>query len=173
MADWKDRQSQAALEGTKYGKKLMALAVLLQAETQHRLREQNLDCEANLHNAQTWVKFGNTYDKIDIGNSGRLMVEARTETIYGIKGYGKVHKGHVYGTLDTIDDWFWGEYYPVRKSRKADEETWLGRGVFKVEERSLTGKVVGIHYEGPMYLKVRWTNGRTETLCPDKVKIIS
>ena len=62
------------------------------------------------------VKPGPKYTKIDRGPehnmSGFLMVENATGIIYGIKGYGQVHKGHSYGTLDTAGQWFWGEYSP-------------------------------------------------------------
>jgi hypothetical protein len=52
--------------------------------------------------------------KVDIGPehnmSGKYMIENATGVIYGIKGYGKVHKGHMYGTLDTAGEWYWGGY---------------------------------------------------------------
>lgn len=58
--------------------------------------------------------------KVDIGPAhnmgGKFMIENATGVIYGIKGYGKVHKGHMYGTLETVDQWYWGEYYPMRRS---------------------------------------------------------
>lgn len=57
---------------------------------------------------------GPKYTKVNIGCrgnlSGKYMVENETGVIYGIKGYGKVHKGHVYGTLATVNDWYWGGY---------------------------------------------------------------
>jgi hypothetical protein len=69
------------------------------------------------------VKPGKVYTKIDRGPehnmSGFLMIENETGRIYGIKGYGKVHKGHCYGTLDTAGQWYWGEYGP-REIRPAD-----------------------------------------------------
>jgi hypothetical protein len=42
------------------------------------------------------------------------MIENATGVIYGIKGYGRVHKGHRYGTLDTAGQWFWGNYGPMK-----------------------------------------------------------
>jgi hypothetical protein len=61
---------------------------------------------------------GPKYTKIDRGTdggmSGMLMIENETGLIYGIKGYGKVHKGHPYGSLGTTDEWYWGDYYPER-----------------------------------------------------------
>ena len=50
------------------------------------------------------------------GWSGKYMVENSTREIFGIKGYGKVHKGHRYGTLETISKFYWGEYTPHRHS---------------------------------------------------------
>jgi hypothetical protein len=67
-------------------------------------------------NAETVsVRRGNVYTKIDRGTSGYLMVEMATGNIYGIKAYGKVHKGHAYGTLGTAGEWFWGECSPVMR----------------------------------------------------------
>jgi hypothetical protein len=60
---------------------------------------------------------GKRYTKIDVGPtnnwSGRYMVESDTGRIFGIKGYGVIHRGHYYGTLDTIHDFFWGAYTAV------------------------------------------------------------
>lgn len=61
------------------------------------------------------VKSGNKYAKVDVGGSGKYMVDLSDGAIYGIKAYGVIHKGHQYGTLDTIDDWFWGDYTAVKK----------------------------------------------------------
>jgi hypothetical protein len=46
--------------------------------------------------------------------SGFLMIENDTGMIFGIKGYGVVHRGHYYGTLDTAGQWFWGNYGPEK-----------------------------------------------------------
>lgn len=63
---------------------------------------------------------GPKYTKVNLGikgggMSGKFMVENATGVIYGIKGYGQVHKGHMYGTLDTADQWAWGDYSPMQK----------------------------------------------------------
>ena len=96
-----------------YGELMLALAQKIETETQARLVEDKLDCQTNLDNAKTYIKIGKKYDKIDIGGSGKLMVERETQRIYGIKAYGKIHKDHFFGTLDTIDDWYWGDYRPI------------------------------------------------------------
>jgi len=67
-------------------------------------------------NHRTRVIVGQKYAKVDIGTSGRFMVEMATGNIFGIKAYGVIHKGHFYGTLDTIDEYFWGDYYPRHKT---------------------------------------------------------
>lgn len=65
-------------------------------------------------NWQVHVRPGKKYTKVDIGSSGRFMVENDTGHIYGIKAYGVIHKGHSYGDLSTIEGWNWGGYYPVK-----------------------------------------------------------
>jgi hypothetical protein len=64
------------------------------------------------------IKVGRKYANIDVGESGRYMVELSTGDIYGIKGYGVIHRGHYYGNLDTIDDWYWGEYTAFKAFKK-------------------------------------------------------
>jgi len=88
-----------------------ALAELITKHQQAELHASHLDCEANLANAIATVKPGRKYTKIDVGSSGKYMVENATGRIYGIKAYGVVHLGHQYGTLDTINEWQWGRYY--------------------------------------------------------------
>lgn len=62
------------------------------------------------------VKPGKKYTKVDVGTSGRYMVENDTGEIYGIKGYGVIHRGHHFGNLDTIAEWNWGGYVATRKA---------------------------------------------------------
>lgn len=95
--------------------KIQIFAALVEKEHIERLHEQGLDCQANVDNARTKVKVGQKYTKVDVGTSGKFMVENATGNIFGIKGYGQVHKGHFYGTLDTITEYNWGNYYPARK----------------------------------------------------------
>ena len=56
------------------------------------------------------------YTLVDVGSSadqwsGKYMVENDTGEIYGIKGYGTIHRGHHYGNLDTVLAWDWTEYH--------------------------------------------------------------
>ena len=57
------------------------------------------------------VKPGRKYTKVDVGSSGKYMVVNETGEIYGIKGYGVIHKGHYYGTLETMNEWNWGGFH--------------------------------------------------------------
>ena len=70
--------------------------------------------------AETSVRRGNKYTKVDVGRSGKYMVVNDTGEIFGIKGYGVIHKGKHYGTLDTIDGFWWGEYSAVRKGANCE-----------------------------------------------------
>lgn len=100
---------------THVTEKLHNLAKLIELEQKQRLFGQDLAGTSNLLNVKTTVKMGRKYAKIDLASSGKYMVEIETEIIYGIKAYGVVHKGHYYGTLDTINDYFWGDYQAYRK----------------------------------------------------------
>lgn len=64
--------------------------------------------------AQTTIRPGKKYTKVDVGSSGKYMVVNETGEIFGIKAYGVIHFGHFYGTLETIDDYFWGRYDAVK-----------------------------------------------------------
>lgn len=102
-----------------FDNKLEAFRQLVEADQVAQYREQFGANSAGSVNEKTATKTtsfpGRKYAKVDVGTSGRFMVEVSTGNIFGIKGYGQVHKGHFYGTLDTISEWFWGEYYPFKK----------------------------------------------------------
>lgn len=93
--------------------KLELLAAKVEADTLDNLKRTGLDCEANRLNAKTSIKPGKKYTKVDVGSSGKYMVDAEGN-IFGIKAYGVIHTGHQYGTLDTINEWYWGQYRAVK-----------------------------------------------------------
>lgn len=66
-------------------------------------------CQHNLDNAIAHYHIGKKYIRVDVGGSGRYMVDLQGN-IFGIKAYGVIHKGHCYGNLDTINEYFWGDY---------------------------------------------------------------
>lgn len=97
--------------------KIQKLADRVLAERKQRLAALYSQAQADAEDVR--VKPGAAYTKVDLGDHGhwhgKLMVEHATGNVYGIKAYGKVHKGHQYGTLETIDDFYWGDYYPSKK----------------------------------------------------------
>ena len=64
------------------------------------------------------IKPGKKYTKVDVGTSGMYMVVNDTGEIFSIKAYGVIHRGHQYGTLDTIDRWYWGPYRAIPYKEK-------------------------------------------------------
>lgn len=93
--------------------KLQLLCDKITNQSRERLVIDNLGCEANLLNSKATYKIKKKYTYIDVGQSGRYMINSNGE-IYGIKAYGVIDRGHFYGTLDTIDDFYWGDYTAKR-----------------------------------------------------------
>ena len=96
--------------------KLEAFRAMLEAAQHARLIEQGYNPEHHRHDCR--IKMGRKYANVDVGDSGKYMVELDTGNIFGIKGYGVIHRGHSYGTLDTIDQYDWRGYV-ARKLTKA------------------------------------------------------
>ena len=88
--------------------KIDELAALITTEQQAQLIARGLDCNAHIHR-------GPKYTRVDVGSSGKYMVENETGRIFGIKAYGVIHRGHYFGTLETIHDYNWGSYRAVKK----------------------------------------------------------
>ncbi len=87
-------------------------AALVQEQTRAELKRRFPD-SPHMWDETVEVRPGPKYTKVDVGTSGKYMVANATGAIYGIKGYGVAHKGYVYGTLDTVDAWYWGGYVAV------------------------------------------------------------
>jgi len=98
--------------------KLQALRVLIEKETTERYNKiyPHITGECLKNSTNVRIKPGQKYIKIDVGNSGKYMVEISTQNIYGIKGYGVIHCGHYYGNLNTIDQYYWGDYTAFKKN---------------------------------------------------------
>lgn len=94
--------------------KIKQLAELIEREQIERLHKTDLACEANIRNCKVTIKTGKKYIKVDVGSSGKYMVD-ESGNIFGIKGYGVIHKGHCFGTLNTINDYYWGDYQAYKK----------------------------------------------------------
>lgn len=89
------------------------LATLIEDQTKARYIKEYGDLTPHMQDVTTKVKLGNKYIKIDRGSSGYLMIDV-DGNIFGIKAYGVIHHGHYYGTLETINDYNWGDYTPVK-----------------------------------------------------------
>ena len=99
--------------------KLEAFRALLEKDLLRGLIAGGVDCEGNRANCRCKVKFGRKYVNVDSAGSGKYMVVLDTGEIFGIKGYGVIHRGHYYGTLDTIHEYDWSEFYARKLQRKA------------------------------------------------------
>lgn len=93
--------------------KLWLFAQKVEDQTKQRLIDTDL-INGNDHAWPVTVKTGKKYTKVDVGRSGKYMVVNETGQIFGIKGYGVIHRGHYYGTLDEIHQWNWGGYAAVK-----------------------------------------------------------
>jgi len=91
---------------------------LLEKQQIEQLVKDDLACEANIIDRKVTTKPGKKYTKVDIGRSGAYMIVDETSKIFGISAYGVIHRGHYYGTLDTINDYYWGNFgaYKIKTS---------------------------------------------------------
>lgn len=104
-----------------WSNELAAFASLLQKEQETGLVSQGFTLALHKGNYEVAVKMGKKFARVDIGSSGRYMVDLETGEIFGIKAYGVIHRGHRFGTLDTIHDWNWQGYtaHPVARELTA------------------------------------------------------
>lgn len=89
--------------------KIKKLAKLIEEQQIERLHKTGLDSEVNILNCKTKIIEGRKYTKIDIGHCGKYMID-KEGNIFGIKAYGVINLRKNYGTLDTISDYYWGDY---------------------------------------------------------------
>ena len=98
-----------------FEEKIQTFAALVEKEVQEQMGRQY----PNISPDVVKVIPGKKYVKVDVGPtsnmSGKYMID-EAGNIFGIKAYGVIHRGHRYGTLDTIRDYYWGGYVGVKKS---------------------------------------------------------
>lgn len=92
--------------------KLAAFAALVEQQQRARYRDEYPASPQDLEDRACSVRvtMRKKYACVDVGSSGKYMVDLATEIIHGIRGYGQVHPSHAYGTLDTTAQWNWGGY---------------------------------------------------------------
>jgi len=117
--------------------RILGFSKLVERQQIESLRKRKLDCEANIIGVKTRIKRGNKYWKVDVGNSGKYMVEYLTGEIYGIRGYGQINRKQHYGNLKTIHDWYWGEHRAFKKPPRCEGKD-KHNGLHKFKEQSRT-----------------------------------
>lgn len=85
-------------------------------DTWQYLKDSNLDCDANQRNAVANWKPGRTFAKIVNGSSTRYFVRMSDGMIFASATWKKYNPNRSFGTLDTIDDFFWGNYEGFAKA---------------------------------------------------------
>lgn len=90
--------------------KLKRFVEILEAAQLQGLIDRRVDCEGNRLQSKVHTHLGKKYIRVDVGGSGKYMVVVETGEIFGIKSYGVIHRGHHYGTLETVDSWDWSDY---------------------------------------------------------------
>lgn len=99
--------------------KIEAFRAKLEEQVKARYIKDGLTDPVHEPHTRCTVKYGGKYARVDVGTSGRYMVDMATGEIFGIKGYGVIHRGHKYGTLDTLDSFYWGGYKAYRLAQVA------------------------------------------------------
>ena len=88
-------------------------AELVERQQKERLSRECPTLDTTHYYAVT-VKEGAKYFRVDVGTSGKFMVDMEGN-IFGIKAYGVINRKKQYGTLETIDQYTWGDYSPRKK----------------------------------------------------------
>lgn len=100
-----------------FTEKLERFRALLEKQEAEGLLRRHPDWKLGLPIVRTVTR--RKYTLVDVGDlhnwSGKYMVENSTGEIFGIKGYGKIHRGHHYGNLDTIAGWNWSEFHAIKR----------------------------------------------------------
>ena len=98
----------------RYNKaKLQLLCDKITNQSRDHLKMLDLGCETNLESAKVTYKIKKKYTYIDNRDSGKYMINKEGE-IYGIKAYGVINLRRSYGTLNTINEFYWGDYTAKR-----------------------------------------------------------
>ncbi len=100
--------------------KIEMFVKLVENDQLENLKAQNFNSEVNIRNCKVTYDVRRKYILVDIKNSGRYMIDKETQEIYGIKAYGKINKNHYYGILDTISNYYWGQYTAFKMKEVRD-----------------------------------------------------
>jgi len=93
--------------------RIKKFAEVLERQQIERLKACNLACQCNIDACKVSIKEGSKYVKVNVGSSGKYMID-NDGNIFGIKAYNVINKKHHYGTVDTIENFYWGNYKAKR-----------------------------------------------------------
>jgi len=91
--------------GENYGAFLQKFAKMLEKKAYQYFADKFGEDKANGIFKKDWkvkVKPGKKYIKVDLGNSGKFMMNKNDGHLYFIKGYGKVDLRKNFGRIDNI-----------------------------------------------------------------------
>lgn len=95
-----------------YTDKLEAFRVALEAQHNERLARLVPDSTPDVVCTEAGYKFDKVFIITSVAEKlGRYMVETRTGDIYAIKSWTQVNKRRWYGTLETVDQYDWSDFY--------------------------------------------------------------
>jgi len=92
-------------------------------------KERNVDYHIHEREWQVDVKPGKNYIKIDVGSSGKFMVD-ENNGLYFIKGYGVIDKKKYFGKLENLikdQNKWWYDGYSIAPVGKASKYGWAGQ----------------------------------------------
>lgn len=81
----------------------------VQKQQNEKIQKEGFTYEGIEKNYLVTVVPGKKYTKVDIGGSGKYMVDEEGN-IYGIKAYGVINRRHYYGNLSTVDQYDWSGF---------------------------------------------------------------
>lgn len=69
------KERMCEMRGLEKLEKIERFANLLEDQQVERLHKDKLDCQANIDSAKVSIKEGKKYFKVDVGTSGKYMVD--------------------------------------------------------------------------------------------------
>lgn len=93
--------------------KLSILLEVITTQSQARLVNLKLDCTANTRDAIASAREGRLYFKVMVGGGVRYFVRKADGIIFAAAGRAAPCFNRSFGTLDTINDFHWGNYEPI------------------------------------------------------------
>jgi hypothetical protein len=94
-----------------YAEKLEAFRALFEKQNAERQARLFSNLTPDTVGVETGYKFDKVFVNTGAQRMGRYMVESRTGEIFGIKSWTQVNRRRHYGTLDTITQWDWSDFY--------------------------------------------------------------